>query len=159
MGASWGAVIDYLVTGLAAPLAAAQADAEPFDNVPREAGSTAVVIGREAPDSGGAGSGTMAYAELGAGRIQENYTVPGYIQCWRPGPDQKPARDAAISLLDAVITFVHADPTLGGLLQRGRIGIVGQVAFRQTQDEQDLAGGALYAGIDFELQVQNTYIP
>jgi len=159
MGTSWGAVIDYLVTGLPALLTAAQGDAELSDNVPLVAGVTGVVIGRAGTESGDAGAGTNEYAAIGRGRIQETFTVPGYIQCWRPGPTQKPARDAAISLLDVIAKFVAADPTLEKILTQGRIALTGQMSFHQTEDADDLAGEALYAGIDFELQVQNTYTP
>lgn len=175
MGISYGQVIDYLVTSLTsgvavtvtpgntvtvAPLTSIEATAVVSDNAPVTSSETQVIIGRTSPASGAAGDVDWAYQELGAGRIEESYVIPGYVAVWRPGPAQKPARDAMVSLVDGVVGLVHTDPTFGGILQRGRYAIVSKVAFHQTQDDEDTAGGGyMYACADFEITVQNSYIP
>ena len=175
MGASFGAVIDYLVAGYTsgatvqvAPGSTVNVPAlstiEPTvtvaDNEPSTSSESQVVIGRTSPSSGAAGTVDWSYTELGAGRIEENYSIPGYVAVWRPGPAQKPARDAMLALTDGVVLLVHTDPTFGGILQRGRYAVVSRVQFNQTQDDEDTAGGGyMYACADFEITVTNTYIP
>lgn len=171
MGTSMGAAIDYVLASLRSgvttpdgvvvpPLTAVDPSAAVYDNTPASTSETQVVVGRTSPDSGAAGDVDWEYTTLGAARIEESYTIPGYIAVWRPGPDQKPARDAAIALTDGVVRLIHADPTLGLLLQMGRIARVAKVVLHQTQDDEDTAGGGyMYACVDFELAVQNTYIP
>lgn len=175
MGASFAQVIDYLVGGYTAgatvtvgpgstvnvpPLSAIDGTVVVSDNEPVLTAQSQVVIGRTSPSSGAAGTVDWSYQELGAGRIEEQYTIPGYVAVWRPGPAQKPARDAMVALIDGVVALVHTDPTLGGILQRGRYAHVSRVQFNQTQDDEDTAGGGyLYACADFEITVQNSYIP
>ena len=158
MGSSIPAVIDYLITGLAAPLAAIEPTTVLADGMPLTASETMVVVGRTSPESGNGTIGEDAYVELGAQRIQETYTLPIYVDVFREGPAQKPARDAAFGLYDAVVKFVAADPTLGELLTQGRIAQAARLSLHQTQDDQDTAGGGyMRAQIQFELQIQNTY--
>lgn len=160
MGTSIGAVIDYLVAGLPAPLAAIDPLVRVVDNQPNADSDSWVNVGRSADDHGAAGDPENVYTELGAGRIEETYTLPGYVQVYRPGPAQKPARDAAIALIDGIVRFVHADPTLGGILTRGRVGIMSRLSLTQTEDDDDTGGGDLrLALIGFELTIRNTYIP
>ena len=175
MGSSVPAAIDYLYGALTAgvtvqtapgqsvtvpPLSSIDPTVVVSDNEPVISSETQVVIGRTSPDSAASGDIDWTYQELGAGRMAEAYTIPGYIAVWRPGPAQKPARDAVWVLGDALISLVHTDPTFGGLLQRGRIARLSRVAFHQTQDDQDTAGGGyMFACIDFEITVENTYIP
>lgn len=172
---SFGQVIDYLVgsltNGVAVQVAPGSTVNVPAlstidptvavsDNEPLTTSESQVVIGRTSPSSGAAGTVDWSYVELGAGRIEENYLIPGYVAVWRPGPAQKPARDAMVALTNGVVSLVHTDPTLGGILQRGRIATVSRVQFNQTQDDEDTAGGGyMYACADFEITVQNTYIP
>jgi hypothetical protein len=171
MGTSWGAAIDYLHTslsnGVTTPMGAvipALSTLDPLvvvtDNEPATTSPSMVVIGRTSAEIGDLGSATAQYAELGAGRIEEDYTIPGYVDVFRPGPTQKPARDAAIVLFDGIVRLIHTDPTFGGVLQRGQVGMVSRFAPYQTQDEQDVAaGGQLRARIAFDIAVHNKYIP
>lgn len=175
MGISYGRVLTYLVSGLTSgvtvtiapgstvtvpPLTSIDASTVVSDNAPVTTSETQVIIGRTSPESGAAGDVDWEYRELGQGRIHENYVIPGYVAVWRPGPAQEPARDAMVSLVDGLVTLVHTDPTFGGILTWGGYAIVSKVAFHQTQDDEDTAGGGyMYACADFEITVQNSYIP
>ena len=170
MGTSIGAAIDYLVAGLTngktvgavtiPPLTSINPVVEVADNLPQTASGVWVIIGRTDTTAGTAGTGTNTYVELGATRIEEQYTLPGLVYVETSGPGQKAARDAAIALYDGVVRLVHADPTLGGLLERGRVGLVSSLGLTQTDDDHDAAGaGGVVAQIHFDLQIQNTYIP
>ena len=161
MGTVIGAVIDYLVAGLPAPLSAIAADVVVADNEPGLTSESLIVIGRAAPDSGTAAGGQDDYRILGARRLSEDWTLDGYIHCLRDGPAQKPARDAAIGLYDGLISFLQSDLTLGGLLTFGRYARAGGVQLTQTQDDEDTgaSGAQRMAMISFELVIPNTYIP
>jgi hypothetical protein len=160
MGTSIGRVIDYLVAGLAGPLTALDPLARVVDNQPNADSESWVVIGRASDEQATVGNAETVYTELGAGRIEESYTLPGYVQVYRSGPSQKPARDAAIVLFDGIVKFVYADPTLGGIITRGRVGVVSRMSLTQTQDDDDTGGGDLrLAAIEFELAIKNSYIP
>jgi len=168
MGTSIGGVIDYLISGTnpatGTTLLADLKAIDPFtvlaDNEPGSESQSLVVIGRQQFDGGTAQSGTDAYVVMGATRITEDYALDCYIQVYRDGPAQKIARDAAIALFDAVVHWVHADPTMNLLLEKGRIALVSNMTLLQTQNSDDAAGGDLRtAEIDFSLHVQNHYVP
>jgi len=168
MGISVGAAIDYLVSGtspslgltLSAMLASVDSTALLSDNDPSQFSQSMVFIGRADPSNAEAGTGSRQYIELGAGRSQEDYSIPCYISVTRDGPAQKPARDAAIALFDVVAKFVHSDLTLGGVLLQGRSAYISSVTLTQTRDETDTAGGALrVAWLMFYIHASNYYNP
>lgn len=169
MGTSLGAAIDYVVAGvnpattttLATALTAAIADAVLVDNFPINQSESMVFIGRTDPDNAQANNGSQIPLTLGAGSRDEDYVIPCYISTSRPGPQQKPARDAAIALFDVVARWLAADPTLGGALHGGRYAYVSNISLIQTRDEVDAGGaGALrIAWITFDIHAQNKYTP
>ena len=161
MGTSIGAVIDYLVTGLVAPLKVIDATVQVADNEPGLNSQSLVVIGRSGPDAGDAGSVANEYLELGSALLEETWTLDGYVDCFRPGPAQKPARDAALALYDGVLHFLQADLTLGGNLHRGRYASLTTVTLTQTQDADDTgdSGALRRAVVSFTLRIPNTYTP
>jgi hypothetical protein len=167
MGVSIGQAIDYLCTGsstagstLLAALTAVDSTVVLADNEPMAASQSMVFIGRADPGNAEAATGTRQYMVLGAGRSEESYIIPCFISVSRPGPAQKPARDAAIALFDAVAHFVQADLTLGGVLLQGRYAQISQVTLTQTLDENDTGGGAYRAAwVSFDIHCTNHYIP
>ena len=161
MGSALPAVIDYLVTGLPAPLTAIDPSVVVADNEPGLESDSLVVIGRSGPTAGDASSAQNQFGALGGLRFEEDWTLEGYIDCTRPGPSQKPARDAVFALYDGLLKFLNSDPTLGGNLLHGRFATLSGVQYRQTQDDDDTgASGALRrATVSFTVNVPNSYLP
>lgn len=169
MGTSIGAAIDYLVAGvnpvtsttLAADLVAAVPDAVLVDNFPLTQSESMVFIGRVDPDDAQANNGSQIPLTLGGGTRDEDYEIPCYITTSRPGPQQKPARDAAIALFDALAHWVATDPTLGGILHGGRYAHISNISLVQTRDSEDAgkAGALRIAWIKFDIHAQNHYTP
>lgn len=160
-GVSIGIVIDHFVDSLPAVLGAIDPTALVCDNWPEQEAQGYVVIGHTSPESGVAADGEQMYLSLGGGRVEEHYTIPGYIEVTRPGPGQKASRDAAIDLLNGLILFVASDPTLATLLVRGRFALVSKLQLIQTQDAADTgeSGELRRTVIPFEIAVQNSYVP
>ena len=174
---SIGAAIDYLVgiftTGfvgkdiygnpLTVPaLSTINPLVEVADNIPQTDSGAWVVVGRSDPGTESQVSATAQYQVLGRQRITESYQLPGMILVYGSGPDQKTTRDAALALFAGVNKLVWADPTLGGVLQDGRIGMVAGFTFSQPDDPTDSStssGGGVAASVAFDLQVENSYIP
>lgn len=166
MGVSVGQAIDYLYSGtgpngtLLAALAAVDPTVVLADNEPQSSSQSMVFIGRADPGNAEAAAGTRQYIVLGAGRSEESYAIPCYISVSRPGPAQKPARDAALALFDALAHFIQADLTLGGVLLAGRYAQLAQVTLTQTLDESDTGGGAFRtAYVTFDIHCTNLYTP
>lgn len=160
MGTAIGAVIDYCVTGLPAALKPIDDQVLVFDNWPTDKSHSWVVIGHQGYESGEAADADAAWYDIGAQRIEETFTVPCFIDVFRDGPAQKPARDAAIALYDGVVKFLAADPTLGGALLRGRVAIASHLQLRQTEDSDDTGSGGLRrALLSFHLACKNAYVP
>lgn len=160
-GVSIGIVIDHFVEQLPAALGAIDPTALVCDNWPEEEAQGYVVIGHTSPESGVGADGEQMYLTLGGGRVEEHYSIPCYIEVTRPGPSQKPSRDAAINLLNGVVLFVASDPTLATLLVRGRYALLSKLQLIQTQDAADTGESGLLRRtvIPFEIAVQNTYVP
>lgn len=167
MGVSVGQAIDYLFTGtstaggtLLDALRAVDSTAVLADNEPTAGSQSMIFIGRADPGAAVAGTGTRQYMTLGAGRSEESYSIPCYISVTRPGPTQKPARDAALALFDAVAHFLQGDLTLGGVLLAGRYAQLSTVTLTQTLDEGDTGGGAVRSAfVAFDIHCTNLYIP
>ena len=161
MGTSIGGAIDYIVANLPAPVAAVDATAVVADNDPIVTSKSLVVIGRNSPEDGTAADGSQMIVVLGANERQEGYTIPCFVSVYRPGPAQKPARDAAIALFDVVGHLIAADVTLGGLLQQGRRAEIQKMQLVQTRDSNDTgdSGAMRLALITFDINCTNTYAP
>ena len=161
MGTSVGGAIDYLIAKLPALLTAVDSTAIVVDNEPFVTSQSLVVIGRTEPENALAADGAQMVVQLGAGRREENYVIPCFVSVYRPGPAQKPARDAAITLFDTVAHLVASDPSLGGLLQMGRAAFIDRMQLVQTRDAGDTGeSGAMRLGlIIFDIHVSNSYIP
>jgi hypothetical protein len=157
MGTSVGAAIDYLVAGLAGPLAVADSTAAVIDGIATTMSQSMVFIGKADPGSPTAQTGSQSLLELGAGSSDEDYDIPCFVYAYRPGPTTKPARDAAITLFDVVAKFVAADRTFGGVLNQGRYAELINVALNQDVDED--SGSVRIVWLSFAIHCRNHYIP
>jgi hypothetical protein len=167
MGVSIGKAIDYLVSGtntagmtLLAALLAVDATAVLADNMPDAGSQSMVFIGRTSPDDAATGAISRQFIVLGATRSSEDYIIPCFISVTRPGPAQKPARDAALALFDTIAHWVQADLTLGGVLTNGRSANIADLQLTQTRDDEDTSGGAQQvAWVMFGIHCTNLYTP
>ena len=161
MGTSVGAAIDYLVAGLQPLLTAADPTAVVADNDPLVTSQSLVVVGRSDPTNATAGLGAQMILNLGANRREEDYVIPCFVQVYRPGPKQKPARDAAITLFDVFANLIASDVTLGGVLLRGRRAFIEKVELIQTRDSNDTgdAGALRVAIFAFDVHCTKSYVP
>jgi hypothetical protein len=173
MGTSIGRAIDYLISGvvnnassdingktLLQALQTVDKTVVLADNTPETTSQSTVFIGRAQPDDAETATATRQFIVLGAGRSQEEYDIPCYIGVARPGPAQKPARDAALALFDVVAHFISADLSLGGVLMQGRVANLSSANLTQTRDEEDTDDGAMrVAWVMFTIHCANHYIP
>jgi hypothetical protein len=169
MGTSIGQAIDYFCYGvnpktgttLAADLVAVDSTAVLVDAYPLQQSQSMVFIGRTDPANAQAPNGAQQPVTLGLGTRDEEYSIPCFISVVRQGPAQKPARDAAIALLDVVNRWLAADPTLGGALKGGRIAYLSTVSLVQTRDTEDTgeAGSIRLAWLTFDILARNHYTP
>jgi hypothetical protein len=161
MGTSVGAAIDYIVTSLPALLTAAIPTAVVADNEPALTSDSLVVIGRTDPENALGGDGTQLIVSLGANTRLEEYVIPCFVQVYRPGPAQKTARDAAVTLFDVVARLIASDPTLGGVLLKGRYAFIDKMQLIQTRDSADTgsSGAMRLAVITFNIHANNLYNP
>lgn len=177
MGTSIGAAIDHLVTTftngftgtdiyqnpLTVPsLPSINSTVEVVAVSPTTDDGCWVVVGRSDFQSESQIAATAQYQVLGRQRIEESYSLPCFILVFGQGPDWGPVRDQALALFDGAIKLVWADPTLGGILQDGRISLVDQFHLEQydpTTEDTTSSGAAVGASVSFSLQVENSYIP
>lgn len=177
MGTSIGGAIDYLVTLFGTGFTGEDPYGQPLtvpalttinpdvliaDTRPEDSGDALVIVGRESDNVDSEVTATAAYQVLGRQRISEEYELPGHILVLGDGPDMKPVRDSCLALFDGVTKLVWADPTLGGLLQDGRVSLVSRFSLGQPDSPQGpwaSAGGGVAASVTFALQVENSYVP
>lgn len=161
MGTSIGAAIDYLVTETVAPCQAVDPVAVVVDSWPAAITYSMVYIGRTSADVATTSDGTEQALALGMNSRDEEYSIPCFIQCARPGPEQKPSRDAAIALFDAVNDVIAKDMTLGGALKSRTGALVDNIRVIQTRNTADTgqAGSLRITTITFDVHCTNKYIP
>lgn len=120
MGTTVGAVIDYLVTNLAAPATAAISDALVIDAYTNDDLSPHMIwIGRPLPVEIDSAAGDREIPVMGRRTIDEEWDIGSFIDCKAEGTAQKTSRDQAIALFDVVAHLIGTDPSLGGLLVSG----------------------------------------
>jgi hypothetical protein len=176
MGTAYGQVIDYLFSGtvtvassplfgqaLKPQLATVDENVVLADNLYTSQGpidsDSVVTIGRESLDVA-TSTDTRVYLTLGAYKIEEAFDIPILIMVRGNGPAQKPVRDRALGLFNAIAHFVQQDLTLGGVLLDGRSGMISDYQITQTETEDDEAGGAMQAvEIAVTLHCRNHYTP
>ena len=157
MGTVVGQAIDYLVAQLPALAVAAQPDAMVIDGITRDELSTSMIwIGRAQPEDLRAALGTRSIPTLGRRRVDETWSVDGFTDCRREGTTQKAARDAALSLFDAVAHLVGTDPSMGGLLTDAWYVTVPSAELVQPESA---ITGECRAVVLFSLDIRNRYQP
>jgi len=157
MGTVVGQVIDYLVAQLAAPAKAAVPDAMVIDaNTNDDLSSSMIWIGRNAPQDLQAGNAARGFPVLGRRSIDEDWTIPGFIDCHREGTDQKAARDPALALWDVVCHLASTDPTLGNIITSGYYVELPNAELFQPDPPQTAAARAL---VLFSVRFRSRYIP
>jgi hypothetical protein len=162
MGTATGAAIDYLVAQLPAVLTAIDPTVVVIDAWATSGteSQSQVWVGKDAQMNAEGALGSRLFLEIGAGKVTESVDIPCFIYCRRPGPAQKPARDASLAIFDAVVLLVMSDMTLGGVILGGRIAQVHDLKLSQTSSSKDTAGGATaIAGVEFTLHFENHYKP
>ncbi|MGZ4663719.1 MAG: hypothetical protein ACXV5Q_01365 [Frankiaceae bacterium] len=90
----------------------------------------------------------------GPRNMQEEFAIQVYIRCWTGGTLQKPSRDQALTIFQAIEAKIRADLTLGGTVQTYPARI-GQADLRQTTWENAQKGRV--AEIRFTVDIKNRY--
>lgn len=123
MTTSIGPATDYLVEQATTAVEGFTVNGgDPFlvwDGQPWEMTNGMFVIGLSSfvpPDVTGDVDGTRSWKSLGAKQLQEDYTIPCYIDARVAGTSQKAARDLAEGVFNAFWALIAADLTLGGAL-------------------------------------------
>ena len=163
MGSTIGPAFNYLLGGgLQTALTAVDATAQVIDSLPVDR-STAhqFVIGCGSPGADEtAAQGMDALTVLGAGRVDEDYEIPCYIQCFTGGTNQAQVRNAALTMWNAFVSFLATDRTLGGALttaaQAGWAEIT-QIHISGTPLENAEAGR--FCVITFNIRCRSKYYP
>jgi len=156
MGTAIGPVFDYLNANLPAALLAVNANVGFNDGWAGEIVDDMFFMGRTDPNQGEAEAGAMAYLELGAQRVTEEFDIPFFIDSWRGGSDQSESRNAALLLFDAFVAFLRTDLTLGGALHAGRYAQISSTTMVQTPDAESAKNGRRCL-IFFRVTCKNIY--
>ena len=151
-----GPVFDYLNAQLPAVVQAVSPFCSVQDGWINDMTDAMVVIGRTAADSQGAETGSHIYQELGAGRVEEQFDIPCYVDVAVGGDQQSEARKSALAIFNAIVTFLRQDMTFGGALQNGRWGWVKDIRMDHTQDPAEASAGRRCV-IFFTLSCRNLY--
>lgn len=154
MGTAVGRAIDYLFT----QATALPECADPVvvsDGYPQTRADLHLDIGVTNED--GTSEVGSDWAGLGANREDETFNIPCLIESYWGGGDEavKPARDAAIVILDALNAKIRTDRSLGAALSSGHAAIR-DVRLVQTNNP-DEAGGGRYARIYFNVQCSSRF--
>ena len=90
------------------------------------------------------------WAGIGAQREDEAFDIPCLIECYVGGSDPavKPARDRALTILNAINAAIRTDRSLAGALSSPGWAAVRKVRLAQTADVIE-AGDGRYARVFF----------
>ena len=154
MGTKVGAAMDYLVTTVT-ELPECAAPVVVSDGYTSRRSDTIVWLGVTNED--GSSEVDVEWAGLGASREDESFDIPCLVEAYRGGGDEavKPARDAAVTILDAINAAVRADRSLGGALTTGAAALRA-IRLVQTADPEE-AGDGRYARIYFAVRCTNRF--
>lgn len=136
--------VDYLV-GLAGQAVTGVTGAVVADGWTDERSGTMFGIGADAPPFFEGQSTTIEGAAdwhgLGAKRVEETFTIPGYIYVGIGGVNNQTVRDEAFAIWDTFLPLVIADPALGGALKGGRIAAIAQRSSLGAGTPDEAQGG------------------
>ena len=152
--------MDYLLSGLPAVVAAVDANgvvSEGFPTFVPPPPAPILVVGMAHPLDATAADETRQYMALGSGVVEEDFTIPCYIDVAISGIDEQTnARRKACLIFDGVVDFVRADLSLGGVLRRGRFAEITDILLIATRDEEEAATGRRSI-IGFRVHCRNLY--
>lgn len=131
------------------------ADAVVADGYTARRGSLMVWLGVTNED--GTSDISIDWAGLGAGREDESFDIPCLIEASAGGGDAavKPARDQAVTILDAINAAIRADRSMAGILSPGYAAIR-DIRLAQTADPTE-AGDGRYARIYFAVRCTSRF--
>lgn len=157
-----GAVFTYLIANITTAVQAVDAtavivDGPVADNIPPPP-APMVFIGATDPVNPVAADGTRNYVELGRLKVDEDFTIPCYIDTSVNGANQAVCRNAALAVYDAIVHLIQSDMTLGGALLAGRVAEISDVQIIQTDTEAEAEDGRRCV-ITFKVHCQNHYTP
>lgn len=157
MGSAIGPAFTYLLAGVPAVIAAIDPAAAVVDGWTNVLPDDFMVIGRGSDADQTQASGMDAYVLLGGAMLDEEFTIPCYIDCFRGGDNQAEARNAALAYFNAFVKFLATDLTLGGALGNGRYARMDAIHIDGPVLE-DAADGRRCV-ISFTVRCQNQYDP
>lgn len=151
-----GPVFTYLIANLPGVVQAVYPAVVVADGWVTDVGDDMLIIGSSGPDTPESDQATHLYQELGAQRVEEQFEIPCYIDCWVGGSDQSEARNRALAIFNAVVTFVRSDLTFGGALLSGRWGQITNIRMEHTRDITEAQSGRRWT-ISFSISCKNLY--
>lgn len=131
-----GAATDYIYALAQAAVAGVRVEGQPaqaHDGFPPFPVPGMFVVGLELPPPDLGDSATHVTREwygVGGKRLEEDYTIPCYIDVRVEGTVQKTPRDAAEAIFNTFWTSLAADLTLGGILTSGRLADIADLTFQ-----------------------------
>lgn len=144
---------DWLVTNITALTACAK-PVEVSDGWPTVRADKGVAIGIT-PDDDETGAESVI-SQLGANMETETYLIPCIVWARAAGENaNKTARDAAFTIINAILTLIRGDRTLGGALHSG-YAIVPAFSVIPTGDA-DAAGDGRWCEVRFMIRCTNRY--
>lgn len=152
-------VIDYLMAHLPAVVQAVDPNGivvEGWISVVPPPPAPILVVGMVHPDDALTADQTRQYLALGAGNVEEDFTIPCYIDVGVGGFEQAQARKVACAVFDGVVDLIRGDLTLGGLLHRGRFAELIDIQLVGTRDPEEAQAGRRSV-LSFRLRARNFY--
>jgi hypothetical protein len=157
-----GPVFTYLLTNFATAVQAVDSTAlivdGPVPDYLPPPPAPIVFVGATSPLSAVAGDSTRNYIELGRLAVDEDFSIPCYIDAAASNNDQAGARNSALGAYNAIVHLIQSDMTLGGLLLSGRVAEVQDIQIIQTDGDEEANDGRRCL-ITFRIHCQNHYTP
>lgn len=152
--------MDYLLAQFPAVVAAVDTNgivSEGFPTFVPPPPAPILVVGMAHPLDATASEQTRQYLALGSGSVEEDFTIPCYIDTAISGIDeQSNARRKSLLVFDGVVDLIRSDLTLGGNLKRGRFAEITDILLIATRDEEEAATGRRSI-VGFRVHCRNLY--
>lgn len=162
MASAIAGAFDYLLTNLPAVVEAVDPDGVVIDgpvanSLPPEP-APVVYVGAVDPYTAVSADATRQYLTLGGFKVDEDFSIPCYIDASTNDGDQSASRRTALAVWDGIVHLISNDMTLGGLLLAGRVAIVDDIQIIQTDGEDEAEAGRRTV-VTFRVHCQNHYKP